>query len=114
MARDSAVPRSDVLDKTELLIVLPTGLVAQGQNRLFLAGFDFARCLLWFQPLTRNHSCQGVSFLASALCLEVPDWFQLRLNKIGPGSEARTGCVSGFSPVALIPHHAITKGREVV
>ena len=45
MARDSAVPRSDVLDKTELLIVLPTGLVAQGQNRLFLAEFDFARCL---------------------------------------------------------------------
>ena len=50
MARDSAVPRSDVPDKTELLIVLPTGLVAQGQNRLFLAGFDFARCLFWFQP----------------------------------------------------------------
>ena len=52
MARDSAVPRSDVLDKTELLIVLPTGLVAQGQNRLFLAGFDFARCLFWF-PIPR-------------------------------------------------------------
>ncbi len=59
----------------------PLCFVAQGQNRLFLAGFDFARCLLWFQPVTRNHSCQGVSFLASALCLEVLGWFQLLLTK---------------------------------
>ena len=106
MARDSAVPRSDVLDKTELLIVLPTGLVAQGQNRLFLAGFDFARCLLWFQPVIRSHSCQGVSFLASTLCLEVLGWFQLLPTKQGlvvrPGPDVSPDLRQSF--LFLITH----------
>ena len=46
----------------------------------FLCAFP-ARCLLWFQPVIRSHSCQGVSFLAFALCLEVLGWFQLLLTK---------------------------------
>ncbi len=84
----------------------PHCLWAQGQNRLFLLGFDFARCLLWFQPVTRNHSCQGVSFLASALCLEVLGWFQLLPTKQGlvvrPGPDVSPDLRQSF--LFLITH----------
>ena len=80
----------------------------------FLCAFP-ARCLLWFQPVTRNHSFMPRRFIPRFCFVS----WGVRLvsttpYKIGPGSEARTGCVSGFTPAVLIPHHAFTKGREVV